>query len=125
MSEGFEFNISNIINDGNDRDLNLDNQISSISQNILNQNYNLNLSQSNNTLQKDEEITNPKTINDNLYFNSNQVNNIIISEPKIRRQSDKFDIARRRLKNLVLKNAFNLIQDKLECKYEVFQKKIC
>ena len=125
MSEGFEFNISNIMNDGNDRDLNLGNQISSISQNILNQNYNLNPSQSNNTLQKDEEITNPKIINDNLYFNSNQVNNIIISEPKIRRRSDKFDIARRRLKNLVLKNAFNLIQGKLECKYEVFQKKIC
>ena len=98
MFQGSESFISNSIND---EDLNLDYQISLTVQNILNHNYNKNAFQFCNILQIDEEKTNHETENMNLYFISNQEEDI--SKPIIRTRKDKFDIARRKLKNLILK----------------------
>ena len=117
MFQDSESFLSNSINEQN---LNLDYQISNIAQNILEQNYNQNIILSYNQLQAKEEITNPITENNNLYFISNQEKDI--PEPIIRTRKDKFDIARRKLKNLVLKNVFNFIQEKSKYKYQLFKK---
>ena len=117
MLQDSESFLSNSIND---QDLNLDYQISFQAQNILEQNYNKNIFQSYNQLQAKEEITNPITENNNLYFIGNQEKDI--PEPIIRTRKDKFDIARRKLKNLVLKNVFNFIQEKSKYKYQLFKK---
>ena len=98
MFQGSETLISNSIYK---EDLNLYYQISLTAQNIFNHNYNKNAFQSCNTLQIDEEITNSGAENMNLYFISNQEKDI--SKPIIRTRNDKFDIARRKLKNLILK----------------------
>ena len=98
MFQGSESFISNSIND---EDLNLDYQISLTAQNILKHNYNKSVFQTCSTLQIDEEITNSGAENMNLYFISNQEEDI--SKPIIRTRKDKFDIARRKLKYLILK----------------------
>ena len=116
----FQDSESFLSNSINEQDLNLDYQISNIAQNILEQNYNKNIFQSYNQLQAKEEITNPITENNNLYFIGNQEKDI--PEPIIRTRKDKFDIARRKLKNLVLKNVFNFIQEKSKYKYQLFKK---
>ena len=116
MLQDSESFLSNSIND---QDLNLDYQISNIAQNILEQNYNKNIFQSYNQLKAKEEIIEPITENKNLYFISNQEKDI--PEPIIRTRKDKFDIARRKLKNLVLKNVFNFIQEKSKYKYQLFK----
>ena len=79
MLQDSESFLSNSINE---LDLNLDYQISNIAQNILEQNYNKNIFQSYNQLQAKEDITNPITENNNLYFIGNQEKDI--PEPIIR-----------------------------------------
>ena len=116
----FQDSESFLSNSINDQDLNLDYQISFQAQNILEQKYNKNIFQSYNQLQTKEEITEPITENNNLYFIGNQEKDI--PEPIIRTRKDKFDIARRKLKNLVLKNVFNFIQEKSKYKYQLFKK---
>ena len=101
--------------------LNLDYQISEICNNILIQNYNVNPFQFGNNSSINEEITFSDSYNRSLYFNNNNNNNNEY-ELNIRGRKDQFDYARRKLKTLVLNNAFEFIKGKLKYKYQLFQK---
>lgn len=101
--------------------LNLDYQISEICNNILIQNYNVNPFQFGNNSSINEEITFSDSYNRSLYFNNNNNNNNEY-ELNIRGRKDQFDYARRKLKTLVLNNAFEFIKGKLKYKYQLLQK---
>ena len=89
--------------------------------NILIQNYNVNPFQFGNNSSINEEITFSDSYNRSLYFNNNNNNNNEY-ELNIRGRKDQFDYARRKLKTLVLNNAFEFIKGKLKYKYQLFQK---
>ena len=83
-------------------------------------NFNLNFNFCDN-LSESENITNTKSFNNQLYFHTNTNNRTRNSYNKKIKDEYRFDLSRRKLKILVLKNVFKFIKRKIKGKYQLYK----
>lgn len=72
-------------------------------------------------LSESENITNTKSFNNQLYFHTNTNNRTGNSKNKKIKDEYRFDLSRRKLKILVLKNVFKFIKRKIKGKYQLYK----
>ena len=89
-------------------------------QNIDFDTYNFNFNFYDN-LSESENITNTKSFNNQLYFHTNTNNRTRNSKNKKIKDEYRFDLSRRKLKILVLKNVFKFIKRKIKGKYQLYK----